>query len=379
MLKKILFLSLACFIWVTSIPVEAAVTSTNLPTFTGLKSTENIAFQYQDIAGHWGQKSILRVCAVSLMQGQSQTAFAPQKNTTYAEAVICSVRLKGLEAVAQAEAEKLAQTTIHPIASTAEAKLLEGYLNVARKNGILTDAEFEMISALSSETAVAVTAESNTLVTNALNQESLASNQANQARQEITAALRQNRAWNAPISRQLALTWVARSADLKPVYGVNQQNIYRLKDWKSINPDQLPLLEAALQSGIISGSSQGYFNPNAMITRGELASILDRTFSLTAAKLNYTVQTGIITKVEYLYATSVMNSGFNYDIELRLQNLDGTYVQIFVTTDHYSNAVTSGSFPVYQSGRFISPASLSQGSEVQYIIIGETVVWMESR
>ena len=379
MLKKILFLSLACFMCLTTIPTEAALTSTALPTFTGLKSTENIAFQYQDIAGHWGQKSILRVCAVSLMQGQSQNAFAPQKNATYAETVISSVRLKGLEAAAQSEAEKLAQTTIYPIASTAEAKLLEGYLNIARKNGILTDAEFEMISALSNEATVAVTTEANILITNALNQGALAPNQSNQARQEITAALQQNRAWNAPVSRQLALTWVARSADLKPVYGVDQQNIYRLKDWKSINPDQLPLLEAALQNGIISGSSQGYFNPNAMITRGEFASILDRAFSLKAAKLNYTVQTGVITKIEYVYATSAMNSGFNYDIELRLQNLDGTYVQIFVTTDHYSNAVTSGSFPVYQSGRFISPASLSQGSEVQYIITGETVVWMESR
>jgi hypothetical protein len=314
-----------------------------------------------------------------LLRGQAPGVFAPQAPTSYADAVMLAIRLKGLEIEAQIEGEQLALATVHPITVTAEANWLEGYLTVARRNGILTEAEYTDITALPAETVALINETSNQMIEQAIERGIVAPHQVNAVRRDLSAALSLNRAWNAPVSRQQALVWITRALELNPVYGAAQRNIYTLRDWPSINPEYRPTIEAALQARIISGTNQGLLNPRATITRGEIASVADRAFPLAAGRLGYRLHTAWIDKIEYLYAAAAMNSNFNFDVGMQLLNLDGTYSKIFVTSQDSSFGNTSGYFPIYRYGQLINPRSLVEGWEVHYITSGSTVVWMEIR
>lgn len=79
--------------WKT-LPALLAMVMVLALTVTAFASEDNME-KYSDITGHWAEEEISRILALGLMDGKTDTAFAPNENMTRAGLVVALYRLAG--------------------------------------------------------------------------------------------------------------------------------------------------------------------------------------------------------------------------------------------------------------------------------------------
>ncbi|MEW9121936.1 MAG: S-layer homology domain-containing protein [Thermotaleaceae bacterium] len=229
--------------------------------------------QFNDIQGHWARPAVQEAAALSIMRGLNNRQFAPDRTLTYAEALTVLVKAMGLEAQAQQAGEAQVQPKVRDILLMSPADdWAKGYIQVASQQGILTAQETTEILNLTQEQLERIEAQVEQQLQVYENRNLTPAESANLQRQ-IRDQIQSRTTWNRPVSRQQVAQWVGRALGLEPVYGDKLVNAYGFSDWQQIDTNKIPMVEAVLQKGIMSGTSATAFSPRGQLTRGQMAQL----------------------------------------------------------------------------------------------------------
>lgn len=229
---KSIFRAVAALITAAFVLTFPALGLADTTSFSGTSHANRLlsGLQFSDIAGHWARDSILKMAAMSVMQGNSGK-FLPDDSVSREQALAAIIRLMGQDEEAGKLAATLKNTSVPGANNAAGAanasKWAAGYLQLALKQGIITKEEMQSLD------------------------------------------LRR------PAMRQEVAAWAVRAMKLSPLYGIQQDLMAGFKDSGQIEAEYLPYLAAAVKNGILSGSG-GLLRPRDTMSRGELASFLDR-------------------------------------------------------------------------------------------------------
>lgn len=269
---------------------------------TGKQILNNINFT--DVNSHWSKKYVYKMAARSVIRGYGSRRFAPEGSVTRQEVIALLVRIMGREGQVQQRTESTGITGDRIIDLWAQ-----GYVDLAGQVGITT--------------------------------------------------LGDSGNWKAPATRQEVAVWFARALKLEPVYGTMQQYVYNFSDWKSIDMQNLPYIEAVLQKGIMKGDSSGSFRPLSSVKRSEVAAIL------------------------YNVADSFDNSAGFETIKGQVLQISSEYENTALgLIDTNGEAVTirlpgSSTFPVFREDKLGDHTLVEVGDEITLIVSGGEVVYGE--
>lgn len=297
--KRIIPIVLISVILVSLMPLNSF--SLEDQTLKGMNFAEahlnNISFN--DIGGHWATEPIQFVSALSLMRGSGNNIFNPNGTLTHAQALTVIVNSLGLEEEAQRLGENLAPERVRDIIIlNAVSNWYNGYIQVATQTGILTPRETANILNLSED-------ELDTLEDRILDQldgyydRNLDAEEMARLQDQIDNLNRTEASWGKAVSREQVALWIARALELEPVYGDNIVLIYELSDWRNIDTEAIPLIEAILQEGLMQGSG-GRFNPRGNLTRAQMAQILYNMHEHILDNLGLTKYTGQVSTINNL-------------------------------------------------------------------------------
>ena len=194
--------------------------------------------------------------------------------------------------------------------------------------------------------------------------------QAQNIEKSIRENLERDYTWRQGTNREEVALWIGRMLEIEPINGGDQQIIYTLKDWKNIEITSLPIVETVLQKDIMKGNTKGYFRPKDVVTRGEMAAILDRASEKILKKRGYKMISGTVEKIEN-YVTSeqdVVSTKF-VGIENRLftiRNEDNSYTTI--TAKQSTLDTFDKGFLVYKYGYLKLPKDIEENDYVKYFI-----------
>lgn len=257
----------------------------------------NISFT--DITQHWGRNEISRAAALSLVRGFGANRFSPNRELTAEEALALIIRTLSLEGDAQREGEG------QSFAGSSISSWAVGYILVAAREGIINISD------------------------------------------------RYTKEWNRPVTRVDFGRWIAAATGLEPIYGDRQQEIYRLSDWRDIPVGDRPMVEALIQRDLMKGYG-GQFHPNATLTRGQGAAMIDRIKYIFLEKQGLREVKGIVT-------------GFSAPGSPNIWNNQGEYFNI-----------NRGNFPIIKNGIPQGGDKLSLGDLVIVTLTGDNqVIYME--
>lgn len=249
---------------------------TSQPVYHGMEKGRSLfqAIRFNDIQSHWGKEVIQEMAALSVMKGASSTSFKPNDSLTYLEALTVLVRATGGEAEAQQYGENEAPETVRNILIlSAVDNWAKGYVQVALQKGIITDQEVDQIMDLSPQ-QIASLEEQIAARMEAYQGGDYTPAELDSLQAQIRDQLENRTIWNRPVSRQEVALWVARALGLTPSYGNNIAKAYNFTDWRQIDTEKLPLIEAVLQREIMTGVSNRVFSPKGSLTRAQMAQIL---------------------------------------------------------------------------------------------------------
>lgn len=248
---------------------------TSQPVYHGMEKgqTHYQNIRFTDITNHWAKEAIQEIAALSLMKGD-RNRFSPNGNLTYLEALTVLVRAVGGEAAAQQAGEAEIPTTVQGVLiMSAVDNWARGYIQVALERGIITENEVNAIMNISPAQATALE-EQIARRMEAFQGQGYSTEALNALQTQIKEQLEQQTIWNKPVSRQEVALWIARVLKLTPQYGDQLVRVYRFNDWKQMDTEKIPYLEAILQEGIMSGTNSNTFSPKGSLTRGQMAQIL---------------------------------------------------------------------------------------------------------
>lgn len=230
--------------------------------------------RFNDIGGHWGKEPIQEMAALSLLRGTSNTTFNPNGNLTYLEALSVLVRAIGGEAAAQQFGEMEAPATVRNILIlSAVDNWAKGYVQVAMDQGIITNEEVNQIMNLTPQQTE--TLENQIAARLAVYEDrGYTPAELTALQNQIRTKVENNAIWNRPVSRQQVALWVARTLGLAPSYGTDMVRVYNFTDWRQIDTDKIPYVEAILQYGAMTGTSGTTFSPRGNLSRAQMAQIL---------------------------------------------------------------------------------------------------------
>lgn len=300
-MKKIISKLLIITMIIALIPVVSAQEPSGGETYYGISTYRDLYqnINFSDIDGHWAKDSILRMSALSIIKGMGKE-FSPNDPLTRDQAIALFIRLMGLEE----EAQKLGEETIVNEDTGGHIILrhydywAKGYIQEAQNRNILAQEEISYITTLSPEDQNEAEYEIEEAYDFYLDDEDLSYEQLDAIRQELEQRIMSKYSWRKPVDREQVAVWVYRVLNLNPVYGENQHKIYSLKDYEKIETKNVPAIEAVLQKGIMSGDSQGFFNPSSSMTRGEMAKLLDNIYEEFLLNQGYKIGTGVVEKVQ---------------------------------------------------------------------------------
>lgn len=382
MKKTVLFILILLFVLNITSPAIAVEKYHGQMNYPYLNS--NIAFK--DIDSHWANKSIYKMAALSLVRGMGNEKFEPDESLSHAEALALAVRLKGLEAVAQAEAENLSPfiDTGNLVTPIPKRDWARGYIKVALDNNLITPQEKALIMTLSPKMQDEMQKKIDKKMEDYQNKDDYQKKFTSQQLANILLitnnCLRYQYTWNHSADREEAVIWIIRALGVSPVRGSQQQAIYNLQDWQQIKTENIPLIEAALQAGIISGTPHDSFKPHDHISRAEIASILDRAFNLSAARMGYKVINAYVEDITAITTTRKIPYSEQFDIIEKniynVKNYDGSYVDII--SEQSNSTSYRMSFPVYNNGRLSEAESMCKNKHIQYITNSNNeMLWVE--
>ncbi|SHJ57768.1 S-layer homology domain-containing protein [Paramaledivibacter caminithermalis] len=276
--------------------------------------------RYTDIGGHWAKKAIIRMSAQSIIKGYGQHRFSPNSNITRQEVIASLVRMKGGEATIQ---EKLSQQGEGLTGSGIIDDIwAEEYILEAQNLGILTGDEDSNYSSYTTREEIAV--------------------------------------------------WTARLLNLDPVYD-NIEILYTLNDWRKISFENIGIIEAVLQEKIMEGDSNRNFNPKGYISRGEFASILNNISERLLEERELKQYFGQVINVQNKNTKDI--GSLIKETIITVKNIDGTITSI--TTKSNANGIIND-FVVYKNGAVSNSEILSMGDEIEYIVKGDEVIYVQT-
>lgn len=230
--------------------------------------------QFTDLQGHWSRQAVQETAALSIMKGLNNRQFAPNRTLTYAEALTVLVKSVGAEADAQQAGEAQLQPKVRDIMLMSAAdNWAKGYIQVASQKGILTAQESNEILNLTQAQQDQIEAQIERQL-KAYENRDLTPAELGTLQAQVRDQLNTKATWNRPVSRQQVAMWIARAIGLEPVYGKDMTNIYRFNDWKQMDTEKIPIIEAVLQRGLMSGTSATAFSPKGQLTRGQMAQLV---------------------------------------------------------------------------------------------------------
>lgn len=220
----------------------------------------------------WAKEYIARMKAEEIFQGYDDGSFRPNNPVTRMQAIITAVRLLGLEEEAQS---KSLETKLH----FKDAEYFEknqwakGYIIVALENGLFDVSEEEVLP-------------------------------------------------NQPAKRLWISSLLVRALGLEEEALKAMTEIPDFKDADQIPAGAIGFVNIANEYEIFTGTDEGFFKPNANITRAQMAAVLDRTFGKLLEENGAMVITGVVRDISF---TEGENSG---SISIETYNGDVTDYQI---------------------------------------------------
>ena len=230
--------------------------------------------QFTDLQGHWARQAAQETAALSIMRGLNNRQFGPNRTLTYAEALTVLVKAMGAEAEAQQAGETQLQPKVRDIVLMSAAdNWAKGYIQVASQKGILTTQESNEILNLTQAQQDRIEAQIEQQLKTYENRE-LTPAELGTLQGQVRDQLTTRATWNRPVSRQQVAMWIGRAIGLEPAYGKDMVNVYRFNDWSQMDTEKIPMIEAVLQRGLMSGTSAGAFSPKGQLTRGQMAQLV---------------------------------------------------------------------------------------------------------
>ena len=296
------------------LPLGSAVLGATLYQYQESPSANQIyqSINFSDIGKHWAATSIYRMAAQNVLRGDGTGKFYPQDPLTREQAIALAVRIAGHDQEAQATAEVLAlEQNLKP--ETVDNLWALGYLQVAATRGIITPQEQSDIETNKNKYA---------------------------QRQEVAA-------------------WLSHALELRAIYGTEQQLIFSFKDWKKFNPEYFSAVEPFLQKKWMVGLPDGNFQPTAIITRGEMAAILDRISTENIEKRGWQYLQGVISQKTGHFEGVGAQSGNWVDLIIRTDGSDDRAIVSFREQN---------SFPVLRNAALFRANTLVQGEQVEFVL-----------
>jgi hypothetical protein len=274
---------------------------------------------FTDTRGHWANRAITRMSAQSIIKGYGQHKFSPNTKITRQEAIASLVRMKGREGTVQ---QNLSQQGAGLSGNIINDLWAEGYIAEAQSLGILVGDEDSNFKS-------------------------------NTSREEIAV-------------------WVARLLGLDSVYD-NIEIMYTFKDWKQISFENIGIVEAVLQEKIMQGDSNKNFNPRSYISRAEFAAILNNISDKLYEERDLKQHFGQVINIQRKDTKDI--GSLIKETIVTIKNIDGTMTSL-IAKNTASGALNE--FVVYKNGIVSGSSILSMGDEVEYILRGDQVIYVET-
>lgn len=361
--KSIIPYILIIALTIAPLPVSAAD-----PVYSGTAdggaAIKNASFT--DISGSPYADDIMKMSVYSVVREYGAATYRPSQAAAKQDVLAALVRATGRQeqAVKRGEALRLADPALSPVTA-----YLMGHIDVARSSGIINQNEISAAAALTAQETAAAKAEAD---------------KARKANWKMTLAeynriLQQNldrrsfdKAYRSPATREETALWIARALNFQPVTGQEIKNVYNYKDWSAIKTENLPYIEEVLKSGIMKGTGTDTFSPKGIISRGELASILNAVTSRSLDKLGYTTGFGRVSEVSV--ARDFQTPTDTYTTSIVIDNPGAAPVNISVRKKSGDSSLSGEAVPVIKNGRIGDESLLTAGDVVEYTLTKDNKV-----
>jgi hypothetical protein len=179
---------------------------------------------------------------------------------------------------------------------------------------------------------------------------------------------------NSPAQRQEMAYWLCLTLNIAPT--AQLQEVLNYTDWRSVDPDKLPYVEALLRYGIISGSNNR-INPRQPVTREQCAQIIKNSEDFALQATGHSRISGIIEEMSPTsdYTDRTSSTGKN----IYVTNADGSFALIRTSTQTVApaggrNENVGTALPgqeielvVYKNGSIGNSSLLQEGDRIRYI------------
>ncbi len=365
---SVLILVMLIFTSVFSISTLTLSASTAGETYYGLETYKNLHnnINFIDINDHWAKPSIIRSSSLSIMKGMGNNRFYPNDTLTKEQAVILLTRLMGLEESAQRAGEALENDD-----DTGDYIILDhsnywamGYIQTALNENILTQEEIDKITSFTYNEEQQIEIEVENLYDNYYYDYNLNNDQLENIYDQLVQKIEYKYSWKTPVNREQAAVWVYRTLGLNPIYGSDQNKVYSLKDYEKIDTKNIPIIEAVLQRGIMSGDTQGFFNPNSSITRGEMARLLDNISDDLLLDTGFKIGIGVVEKITN---QDISDEGIVFSqTQFIIKNDDNSLTNII--TQKSTNPLYEKGFVAIKEEKSVLPEDIKNGDYIRYYI-----------
>lgn len=338
-LKKCIAIALCASVVLSNITV---LNAGNSGSYTGISDAQVVLnnIKFSDISSmpstYWAKDAINKMSALSIIKGYGEKIFTPSNSVTKAEALALIYRALGREANAQKAGQAIeAQRSNFQKKGNALSIWSDGYLSLAKNDGIITQDQFDQ-------------AVGNTPAFGALSFNP-----------------------SSPVQRQEMAQWIAMAFKITPIN--NESKVFNYSDWKQIDQDKVPYVEAIVNSSIMNGDN-GYFYPKGELKRDEVAQVLSNMDDIIYKSNSLNKKYGYI---ENITTEAINEPGKDSTIKtILIRGNDGSLQKIELTEYSGSKNTEIGSHNgvndqnevvVSKNGRLGDSSLLTKDDEVQFI------------
>ena len=270
---------------------------------------------FRDISNATYEKEIVKLAAEGIIEKYGSFDFNPEKNITGYEALTFLVRFLGNEAIVQqnvlANAQGLDITTVKDMYN-------QEYLNQAQASGIILQNELQFL--------------------------------------------------NTEITKDLLIKWIFRVSNLTEEFN-DLSTMFGFNDWIEVDPSIRGIVQAVTNEGIMDYDNDGNFNPKNNVTRGQMASIIDKLSESMYEERNIKSQFGLVVSI------AEKNENNENIKEIYVRNSDDTITKIIAKKNLSTNK--QNEFATYKNGIFSSSKNISLGDEINYFIKDDEVYFAD--
>lgn len=320
-IRNIISIAIVC-VFLLNITVFGAQTNQDLSGIDNSKEVlSNISFTDIDGSSSWAKPAICEMAGLSIIKGYGDKTYKPGNSVTKLEAITLIYRALGKEAEAQKEGQKLEDArSVEEKKKDSQKVWADGYLSLAQKDGLITQDEYDM----------------------AVNPAMFLFDNKN--------------GYNADsfISRQETANWLAKAFKLEPIY--SQDYIFNnYKDWKKIDQEKIPYIEAILKGKIMNGHD-GYFYPQNPIRRDEFAQVLKNSEDYILKANSYNKKAGFVENI-------IQSNDNNKSIKsVLVRGFDGSALTI-----NLEGSGKKTDLVIYKNGKLGNSQILSKDDELEVI------------